>query len=265
MSNHPTNLETSLQALEREVDGAQKALGAALKEVKRAKAAAAVGQVREIAQALDNAAQLADQAAGTVGDVRDGWRFDVAGWFSSGEYVKELLATAADAGLDVFESDERLLCYPAVVQVSPADLSVSIDKRRDRRVRPSFVVRTLSALQGREPSSKPAAFIAALAAAYDLVVAGKGLRPGVPVKLVDVHGVLTLLPGSARDYTRQELARDLYLLDRSGLVTTKDGRRMTLPASATSRGGGQLTTVSQTGQPKVYITIAFIARPGTQG
>ena len=72
-------------------------------------------------------------------------------------------------------------------------------------------------------------------AAYELVVAAKDLRPGVPAKLVDVHRVLTLLPGAARDYTRQEFARDLYLLDQSGIVNTKDGRRMTLPASAMTR------------------------------
>ena len=67
------------------------------------------------------------------------------------------------------------------------------------------------------------------------MVGAGGLRPGSPAKLVDVHRVLTLLPGAARDYTRQEFARDLYLLDQSGVVDVKDGRRMTLPASALTR------------------------------
>ncbi len=69
--------------------------------------------------------------------------------------------------------------------------------------------------------------------------------PGAPAKLVDVHRVLTLLPGAARDYTRQEFARDMYLLDQSGVVDVKDGRRMSLPASALTRGGGVLTTVTR--------------------
>jgi hypothetical protein len=75
--------------------------------------------------------------------------------------------------------------------------------------------------------------------------------------LVDVHRVLTLLPGSARDYTRQEFARDLYLLDQSGVVDAKDGRRMTLPASAMTRSGGVITTVTRNGQAKVYAGISF--------
>ena len=72
-----------------------------------------------------------------------------------------------------------------------------------------------------------------------------------------MHRVLTLLPGAAREYTRQEFARDLYLLDQSGVVDTKNGRRMTLPASAMTRGGGVLTTVTRGGQTKIYAGLAF--------
>ena len=79
------------------------------------------------------------------------------------------------------------------------------------------------------------------------------------VKLVDVYGVLTVLPGLARDYTKQEFARDLYLLDQSGVVTTKNGRTLSLPASALTRGSGVLTTVSRSGQAKVYAGIALTA------
>ena len=64
------------------------------------------------------------------------WRFDVPAYFASGEYAKELLAAAADAGVQAFESDERILSYPSIVAVSPADTSMIIDKKKDRRVRP---------------------------------------------------------------------------------------------------------------------------------
>ncbi|MDQ6838883.1 MAG: hypothetical protein M3137_11270 [Actinomycetota bacterium] len=255
------SLEEALQVLEGDVDAAAKALGAALKQAKRAKAAAAVGQIRELQQAMENAERLADHAAGAVAGARSGWQFDVSGWLASGDYAKELLATAAEAGVQAFESDERILCYPAVVAVSAADASVVVDKKKDRRIRPSVIVRHLAALQQRPPRFKPEAFIASLAAAYDLVVGAKGSRPGAAMKLVDVHAVLTLLPGAARDYTRQEFARDLYLLDQTGVVDTKDGRRMSLPASAMTRGTGVLSTVTRAGQSKVYAGIAFSERP----
>ena len=55
------------------------------------------------------------------------------------------------------------------------------------------------------------------------------MNPGATVKLSDVYTVLTVLPGSARDYSRQELARDLYLLDQSGITKTRDGRTWSCP------------------------------------
>jgi hypothetical protein len=257
MTNQPNTLEEALQATERDADAAIRALGAALKAAKKAKSAAAVGQIRDLQQAMEAAVGLAAEATEVVGDLRAQWRFDVGDWIASGQYAKELLASAAEAGVQAFESDERILCYPAIVQVSATDATVVVDKQKDRRVRPSVVVRHLAALQERPPKFKSEAFIETLAAAYDFVVGAKGLRSGAPAKLVDVHRVLTLLPGSARDYTRQEFARDLYLLDQSGYVDAKDGRRMSLPASAMTRSGPTLTTVARSGQTKVYAGLAF--------
>jgi hypothetical protein len=254
-------LEGAFQAVGRDVDAALKALSAAVREVKRAKSAAELGQVRELELALENSVELVDQAGGAVAAMGQGWQFDVPAWFASGGFAKELLATAAEAGVSAFESDDRILCYPAVVQVSAADTTVVVDKKKDRRVRPSVVVRHLAALQQRPPTFKPEPFIASLAAAYDLIIGAKAARPGAPVKLIDVHRVLTLLPGAAREYTRQEFARDLYLLDQTGVVDAKDGRRMSLPASALTRGSGVLTTVTRDGQAKVYAGIAFTEHP----
>ena len=153
MKTRPSTLEEALQAVERDADVAIKALGAALKAAKKAKSAAAVGQIRDMQQGMDTAAGLAGEATGAVDDLRTGWRFDVGEWFASGEYAKELLASAAEAGVQAFEADERILCYPAIVQVSAADATVMVDKQKDRRVRPSVVVRHLAALQERPPSS----------------------------------------------------------------------------------------------------------------
>jgi hypothetical protein len=256
-SSDGASLDGALAGVERDAEAALRALAAAVRETRRAKAAATVGSTRDLQQSLDAAVRLADQAALAVRDLRDGWQFDVAEWFESGEYTKELLAAAAEAGLQAFESDQRILSYPAIVEISAGDTTVVVDRRKERRVRPSVVVGYLARLQQRPPTFKPKAFIEALAAAYDLVVGAKGVRTGAPVRLAEVHNVLTLLPGSARDYTRAEFARDLYLLDQSGVVDAKDGRRLSLPASALTRGSGVLTTVTRSGQTKVYAGISF--------
>lgn len=250
-------LERALLELEAEAATLLQALASVARLAKKAKAAAATGTVRDIPQALAAAAQLAADAATAAERLEAGWRFDVEEWFASGQYTKELLAAAAEVGVSAFEFDDRILCYPVIVQVSPSDASVIIEKKKERRIRPSVVVAALDALQQREPKFKPEAFIESLAVAYDLVINSKAMRPGAPVKLIDVHGVLTIMPGSAREYTRPEFVRDIYLLDQSGIVMTKRGRRMSLPASALTRSAGVLRTVTRSGQAKDYAGICF--------
>jgi hypothetical protein len=251
------SLEQALTTVERDADAAVRAATAALAEAKRAKAAAASGQLRALRQALDGMVRLTEQAAAAASDVRDSWTFDEQAHFASGAFTKEVLAVAAEQGLDAFESDDRILSYPAIVAVSPSDATVLIDKRKDRRVRPSVLVRTLQTLQDKPPKFRAEAFLEALATAYDLATAARRAQPGATVKLTDIYNVLTVMPGSARDYSRQELARDLYLLDQSGVTTTQDGRTLRLPASALTRGAGVLRTVTRSGQEKVYAGIAF--------
>ncbi|MGI8808782.1 MAG: hypothetical protein ACR2KK_13240 [Acidimicrobiales bacterium] len=250
-------LEEALDGIGRQADASVRALSSALKEAKRAKAAAASGQLRDLRQALDNSSRLAAEAAATALDARHGWAFDEQAYFASGAYTKELLALAADEGVQAFESDDRILCYPVIVAVSGSDATVSIDKKKDKRARPSVLVRTLRALQAKPPKFKADSFLEALAVAYDLLCAKRGAHPGATVKLVDVYGVFTVLPGSSRDYSKQEFARDLYLLDQSEVTTTKGGRSLQLPASALTRGSGVLTTVTRSGQEKVYAGISF--------
>jgi len=251
------SLEDALDEIERAADAAVRVAAAALTEAKRVKAAAASGQLRAIRQSLDSAVRLSDQAAAAARDMQASWNFDEQAYFTSGAYTSEVLAVSAEQGLSAFESDDRILSYPAIVSLSASDSSVLIDKRKDRRVRPSVLVQTLKTLQARPPKFKAEAYLEALADAYDLVVALRRVNPGATVKLSDIYTVLTVLPGSARDYSRQELARDLYLLDQSGITRIKDGRELELPASALTRGSGVLRTVTRSGQEKVYAGISF--------
>ncbi len=252
-----SSLEHALEVVERDADAAVHSLAAALREAKKAKAAAASGQMRELRQALDGSVRLAEEAAVTAREVRVGWTFDEEAYFASGAYTKEVLTLAAEEGVQAFESDDRILSYPAIVQISAADTTVVIDKKKEKRARPSVLVRTLKALQSRPPKFKAEAFLESLASAYDLAAAGRGARPGAVVKLADIYRVLTVLPGSGREYSKQEFARDLYLLDQSGVTRTRDGRTLQLPASALTRGTGLFITVTRSGQEKVYAGISF--------
>lgn len=249
--------ESALATTEASAEAALKAAAGVVRELKRAKAGAATGQVRDLRRALDSAAALATQLAETARELRTGYDLDESELLSSGGYAKELLAAAADSGVAMFEEDGRLLCYPSVLRLLPAETALEVDHRRERRLRPSVAVEALRRAQQQGPRFKPEPFLGSLCSAYDLEVARASKQRGAVVRLVDVYAVLTLLPGQGRDYSRQEFARDLYLLDQSGNVTTRDGRELRWSASTGTRGAGVLTTVARSGQQQRYWGIAF--------
>jgi hypothetical protein len=123
------------------------------------------------------------------------------------------------------------------------------------------VVEHLRSLHERPARFKPADFLATLFNAYRVLVQRHGpgaLERGPVERLAQVYELLTLLPGQSREYSRQEFARDLYLLDRSGLTQTRDGFVVSFPAStATKSGRGVITAITESGQERRYWGIAF--------
>jgi hypothetical protein len=257
--------EAALTATERGVDAALRSAGAATRELRKARAGAATGSVRDLRKSLQAAQAAAAALAEQTRDLRDGFDINEQDYLASGGYTKELLAAATAAGLTIYEEDERLLCYPSLVRVLPADAAVEIDRKRERRLRPSVLVGLLAATQQQAPRFKPEPFLDSLRTAYELVVARDGKKADAVVRLVDVWAVLTVLPGQAREYTRQEFARDLYLLDQSGVTGTPRSRRqLRFSASTGTKGAGVLTTVARTGQQQRYWGVSFTA-DGAEG
>jgi hypothetical protein len=255
-SQYTTGLEGALARVERALEASSKAVAALARELKRARAAAASGQVRELRRTLDAGQAMAGDVVARVGAAAAAYDADDVDLLASGAYAKELLAAAEAAGVAMFAEDDRLLCYPSIVRVLPGDLALEIDRKRARGIRPSVVVAQLARAQRAGPRFKPAPFLASLVGAYDLVVAGQGKPPGAVVRLLDVYNALTLLPGQSRDYTRAEFARDLYLLDQSGETAGPGGRRLRWAASSGTRQAGVLTTVAMSGQQQRYWGIA---------
>lgn len=257
-------LEGALAGVESEVDAAGKAVAALGRELKKARAAAVSGQVRDLRKVLDTARALAAEVSEQVGVAAASYDVDETELLSSGAYAKELLATAEAAGVAMFEDDDRLLCYPSIVRVMPGELALEIDRKRARGLRPSAVVEQLGKSQRSGPRFRAAPFLASLVGAYDLVVAGQGKSPGAVVRLLELYAALTLLPGQTREYTRAEFARDLYLLDQSGVTEGPGGRQLRWAASSGTRQAGVLTTVTRSGAQQRYWGIAFEDAPRTR-
>ena len=254
--------EAALSATEVQATATLQSAAALTRELKRVKAGSAAGQTRELRPPREAAETLAAQLAEAAQSLRVGYDFDEQAYLASGAYAKELLASAAAAGVDMFEEDERLLCYPSLVRILSDQAALEIDRKRERRLRPSVVVALLAAAQRRGPRFRPAPFLDSLRIAYELVVARDGKKPDAVVRLIDIWALLTMLPGQGREYTKQEFARDLYLLDQSGLATTsRSSRRLRWSASTGTKGAGVLTTVTRGGQQRRYWGIAFSLPP----
>lgn len=257
-----TTFEAVLHQTQLSAEAAVKSAVILTRELRKAKAAAASGQLRELRRSLDAAVGQASELLTIARETRGDFDLDEAGYLGSGEYAKELLALAAERGVSMYEEDERLLCYPSIVRVIPSDAAVEIDRRRERRLRPSVLLSLLAAKQQRPARFRADQFLDSLVRGYELVVAQGGKKADAVVRLTDIWSVLTLLPGQVKEYTRPEFARDLYLLDQSNDRKTKDGRTLRWHASSGTRTAGVLTTVARTGQQQRYWGVSFTSGTG---
>jgi hypothetical protein len=118
----------------------------------------------------------------------------------------------------------------------------------------------LARAQERGPRFKAEQFLDSLRAGYELVVASAGKRADAVVRLIDIWTILTMLPGQRTAYSKQEFARDLYLLDQTGITgTTRSPRILRWSASTGTKGAGTLVTVSRNGQQQRYWGVSFTA------
>jgi hypothetical protein len=260
-TDNNNSLEQALRKTEVDAEAACKAATTALRAMKKIRAAAQVGNLRELRRTLETAEQTISELEQQFATAKGGWNFDEETYLSNGAFVAEILATAADAGVHIYERDERLYCYPSLIRVLPNDRSVVIDKTRERRVRPSVLVQHLHELQNKPVRFKAEAFLESLYDAYAVAVRTRDKDrkdSGAIVPLVEIYNLLTLLPGQAKEYARPEFARDLYLLDESGVNAARDGAAMSLhPARGNEAASKVLHLVTKDGRAKTYYGISF--------
>ena len=250
-------LEAALEQTGDQVADALRAAAAVIRDLKKGQRAARDGQVRDLRRALASASELAGQLATVTAAAQSALTCDEQAELSSGTYAQELLAAAAGRGLTMVADGDRLLCYPSIIRLLPGDAAIEIDRRREKRLRPSAVVDRLGAVQNQPPRFRPEPFLESLLDAYEHVVASRARAADAVVPLVEVWRLLTLLPGQSREYTQPEFARDLYLLDQSGATVTKSGRALRWHASTGTRGSGVLSTVARSGQQQRYWGVSF--------
>jgi len=231
-------------------------LAGAAKQLQKAAQEGDIAKMRKSAERLASASDVARQSAANA---KTAWPYSQSEeqeYLAAG-YELELLDEAARAGLKIYPRDSRLLAYPSILRIVPTDLSIKIDKKKISALRPTHLVQALVANQKRKSRYPAERFIQALHNAY-LIIVPSG-ETGSVLKLAQIYQALTLQPGAAAEYNKSDFARDLYMVDESGVSRTRSGARFSLHASTGARGGASdlFTFVAPNGELKTYYGIRF--------
>lgn len=255
--------EQGFAAVEKAAEVAESAarkLAAVARRLKKAAQEGTLAKVRREGEQLT-------EALATAGDAVTGaaasWPFaesEEAAYLDE-RYADELRGTAAEIGLNMTVRDEALVCSPSIIRLLPAERALTIDGKRRADIRPSKLAANLHANQQLRPKGNPQRFLEALYRACK-VIRGKTHDPlfdsGQVVPLADVYAVFTSLPGSSRQYTKTDFARDIYLLDSSGVATTRSGAGVSFPSSTGVKSQTRIFSfVDRTGNLLSYYGVQF--------
>ena len=231
LGGYMAGLEQSLATTEADAEATLTAANKVVSSIKKFRDAAKKGNLLELPRTIEATEQAIGVLRQRFANARESWDFDEEPYLSGGGFHSELVETAKQAGVNIFERYGMIYCYPFLIRIKPADRNILIDKIKERRLRPSFLARHLKELQNKPVRFKSEAFLDCLFKAYSKMLSsqiGDALTTGKVVKLLDIYQLLTLLPGQSKEYTAEEFVRDIYLLDKGRVATTSRGFVMKL-------------------------------------
>ncbi len=255
-----STFEQGFAEVQRAADSTAKTATGLASIAKQLSKAARQGDIGAIRRLTDRLATASEATRQEVANARTSWPFDpdAEERYLRDDYEAELVSAAQAGDLRIDRRDGALVSFPSIVRILPQGRALKVDRRKLTLLRPSAVVELLRANQTKKPAFPTERFLETLHRAYLLAVGTRG--PGTVVPLTTVYDALTLMPGSSADYGTSDFARDLYLLDRSGVTRTRSGARVSLPASTgTKTGKGVYTFVSPDGQVLTYYGLRFDA------
>jgi len=256
------NLEQVLAEIEEQAGDLVKTTKQVMASFKKIKDAAKVGDLVKLRKLLEEGKSATLSLGCDFVKTQERLNFDEASYLAGKDFRQELLTTAQQMGVNLYEHDGYLFSYPVLLKILHKERAVSIDRIRESRLRPSVLVKRLKEVQNKPLRFKPQTFLEMLYTAYSIVVAGRGkhlIGKGTVIPLLELYQLLTLLPWQASEYTRQEFGRDVYLLDKMGTITTKNDHRANFHASTGVRDVSRtLTVIAQGGREKTYYGISFV-------
>ncbi len=227
--------------------------------VQKLQKAVATGNLKEI-EKLRLSARMGAEAVSQRATELAPLEFDAAAYLTEGgAFYRELQAAASQAGVRLSERDGVIFCYPVFVRTEPELSAVRIDKKLEPNVRPETLAALLKKAQSKEPKTRPDRFIETLFEAYALVLARRKIDAYINIPIMQIYDILTLLPGTDKEYTLLDFLREIYLLGTSGVTTTKKGFHVSFPASTSGRERSSKTYkfITRDGYEQPFAAVKF--------
>ena len=260
------SFERAFSDTERAADSTLKSAADLMKQVRALKKAAHEGNIAAIKRAQRGIYDALSVLRQDVDNASSIWPFqdEEEKQYLNDLYVAELRRAAEDMELKIYERDGSLISYPSIVRILPGDRAVRVDSKRVAAIRPSYLVSTLLKNQQKPLRRLPMTYLNALYSVYsdivsvdspDRIVKGSGRV----VPLARIYRLLTSLPGSRREYSRTDFARDLYILESDGPRRTTSGAVVSFPSStgAKRRTSDLFSFIGPDGQSVEYYGIRF--------
>src|SRR5438552_18602347 len=121
--------ESALSAAQGDAEGALRSAASLTRELRKAKAAAATGQVREYRRALGVVAGLLDELSTAVRGARASFDIDETAYLASGDYAKRAAGLGGGAWRGDVRGGRAAALLSLHVRVVPGDSVVEIDRR----------------------------------------------------------------------------------------------------------------------------------------
>lgn len=259
---HDIGLEHAFSQMEKVSESLLRFASDSTNFLKKIRLAARVGDLSRLRKALQEADDSTRLLRAEFENLSRKWNFDDATYLESQAFQNDLLQMGKRLGVEIYEHEGVLYSYPVVLRILSKDRTVAIDRYREVRLRPSHLVKRLKELQNKPVRFKPQAFLDILFSAYSIAVSLRGkhlIGTGLVVPLLEIYELLTLLPWQSAEYTKQEFARDIYFLDKSGATKTKKGQRLSFHASTGTRDSNKfLTVMGQGGRLRTYYGTSFV-------
>ena len=261
-----STFEEGFAAAESAADSVQKTLSDVTRLARQMRKAAQDGNiaaVRRTSERLQDSVGLIQQE---VANAADAWPFepDQEREYLQEQYTEELKREAQKKGLQIFDRDGRLIAHPSVVRVMPGERVVQINRRQTSTIRPTKIVADLENLQKRPPRFNPQPFLESLYQTYLELTdsnTADGLKlgkVGQVVRLNRIYNLWTGRPGSSREYSQLDFAKDLYGLENSDVREVRSGARVSFPASTGTRSrGGTISFTGPDGEPVIFYGVQF--------